>query len=66
MRRSTLLALLWIATVAPAMAAPLQWRLLGPAAGGGRVAAVAGSDADPMLHYFGAAGGGVFKRPTAD
>ena len=39
----------------------IAWRNIGPAAGGGRVAAVAGSDADPQLYYFGAAGGGVWK-----
>jgi photosystem II stability/assembly factor-like uncharacterized protein len=42
-------------------AAGLEWRNLGPAGAGGRVAAVAGTDADPNLYYFGAAGGGVFK-----
>ena len=39
----------------------LAWRNLGPAVAGGRVAAVAGTDADPLLYYIGAAGGGVFK-----
>ncbi|MBV9647638.1 MAG: hypothetical protein JO043_09255 [Candidatus Eremiobacteraeota bacterium] len=39
----------------------LQWRNIGPAGAGGRVAAVAGTDADPLLYYLGAAGGGVFK-----
>jgi photosystem II stability/assembly factor-like uncharacterized protein len=39
----------------------LTWRNLGPALAGGRTAAVAGTDADPYLYYFGAAGGGVFK-----
>lgn len=34
---------------------------MGPAGAGGRVAAVAGTDRDPLLYYFGAAGGGVFK-----
>ncbi|MBC5823698.1 MAG: hypothetical protein GIW99_09425 [Candidatus Eremiobacteraeota bacterium] len=42
----------------------LQWRSIGPALSGGRVSAVAGTDADPELYYIGAAGGGVFK--TAD
>lgn len=37
------------------------WRQIGPAGAGGRVAAVAGSDAEPLLYYFGSAGGGVFK-----
>jgi len=34
---------------------------VGPAGGGGRVAAVAGSASDPFLYYLGAAGGGVWK-----
>jgi len=41
--------------------AALKWRETGPAAAGGRVAAVAGSDTDPDLYYIGAAGGGVWK-----
>jgi photosystem II stability/assembly factor-like uncharacterized protein len=39
----------------------MSWRSIGPAAGGGRVAAVAGSASDPKLYYVGAAGGGVWK-----
>lgn len=39
----------------------LTWRNIGPAIAGGRTAAVAGTDANPNLYYFGAAGGGVFK-----
>ncbi|MBV8373855.1 MAG: hypothetical protein JOY69_11400, partial [Candidatus Eremiobacteraeota bacterium] len=55
------------AVLCTAMASPhdeldaLSWRNIGPALAGGRTAAVAGSDADPFLYYFGAAGGGVFK-----
>jgi photosystem II stability/assembly factor-like uncharacterized protein len=49
------------AVVARADAARLAWRNVGPAGAGGRVAAVAGTDANPLLYYFGAAGGGVFK-----
>jgi photosystem II stability/assembly factor-like uncharacterized protein len=41
--------------------ADLKWRSMGPAASGGRVAAVAGSATDPNLYYIGAAGGGVWK-----
>ena len=37
------------------------WRNVGPAVAGGRVAAVAGSDADAQLYFLGSAGGGVFK-----
>lgn len=39
----------------------LRWREVGPAAAGGRVAAVAGTASDPFLYYVGAAGGGVWK-----
>lgn len=39
----------------------LQFRSVGPAVGGGRVAAVAATAADPSLYYIGAAGGGVWK-----
>ena len=38
-----------------------EWRAIGPAATGGRVAAVAGSATDPKLYYVGSAGGGVWK-----
>ena len=41
--------------------AQMKWRSMGPAASGGRVAAVAGSATDPNLYYLGAAGGGVWK-----
>ena len=39
----------------------MRWRSIGPALSGGRVSAVAGTDADPLLYYFGAAGGGVYR-----
>jgi len=39
----------------------MQWREIGPALPGGRVAAVAGSTSDPNLYYLGSAGGGVWK-----
>ncbi len=39
--------------------AHLKWRSIGPAVAGGRVAAVAGTPANPQLYYIGAAGGGV-------
>ncbi len=41
--------------------AHLTFRSIGPAVGGGRVPAVAGTAADPKLYYIGAAGGGVWK-----
>src|SRR5579884_2466179 len=50
--------------LAVAFAPAMTWRQLGPAAAGGRVAAVAGTDDDSRLYYLGSAGGGVFK--TAD
>jgi photosystem II stability/assembly factor-like uncharacterized protein len=37
------------------------FRAIGPAASGGRVSAVAGSDRDERLYYVGGAAGGVFK-----
>jgi len=46
---------------APTPPPPLQWRAIGPAVSGGRVATVAGTDLDPALFYAGAAGGGVWK-----
>ncbi len=39
----------------------LKFRNLGPAVGGGRVAAVAGVPGQPNVYYVGAAGGGVWK-----
>ena len=39
----------------------LKFRDLGPAAGGGRVSAVAGIPGDPSTYYVGAASGGVWK-----
>ncbi|MDE2480694.1 MAG: hypothetical protein KGN02_00715 [bacterium] len=39
----------------------LQWRSIGPATAGGRVASVAGTPQDTKLYYIGTAGGGVWK-----
>ena len=39
----------------------MQWREIGPALPGGRVASVVGSASDPNLYYLGSAGGGVWK-----
>ena len=47
-------------TPGPAFA-KMQWRAVGPAASGGRIAAVAGSATDANLYYVGTAGGGVWK-----
>ncbi len=60
-------ALTLTALLAPVVAsadpgyANLKWRSIGPAVGGGRVAAVAGSAHNQNLYYIGAAGGGVWK-----
>ena len=47
-------------TVTPAVLGMLEWRTIGPHRGG-RVVAVAGHPTDPMVFYFGATGGGVWK-----
>lgn len=39
----------------------LKWREIGPALGGGRVAAVAGTPQDANLYFIGTAGAGVWK-----
>jgi photosystem II stability/assembly factor-like uncharacterized protein len=59
--RLCVVAIALVACTARANAAALSWRNVGPAGAGGRVAAVAGSDRNSLLYYFGAAGGGVFK-----
>lgn len=41
--------------------ANVKFRNLGPAVGGGRVAAVVGIPGNPNVYYIGAAGGGVWK-----
>ncbi|HET9393071.1 MAG TPA: hypothetical protein VFO29_06110 [Candidatus Rubrimentiphilum sp.] len=43
----------------------MRFRSLGPAVSGGRLGAVAGTDADPSLYYVGAAGGGVWRSTNA-
>jgi photosystem II stability/assembly factor-like uncharacterized protein len=43
----------------------MKWREIGPAAGGGRVAAVAGSANNLKLYYVGSAGGGVWKSENS-
>jgi len=42
----------------------LEWRFVGPYRGG-RVVAVAGNPDDPLVYYFGAAHGGVWKTTDA-
>lgn len=56
------------ASALPAVADPtsnalgaLKYRAIGPAIGGGRATAIAGSDRNPFVYYLGGAGGGVFK-----
>jgi photosystem II stability/assembly factor-like uncharacterized protein len=39
----------------------IRFRSVGPAVSGGRLGAVAGTDADSSLYYVGAAGGGVWR-----
>ena len=65
---AAMLPLLTVLLVAPGAAraadeaySHLKWRSVGPAVAGGRVAAVAGTAANPQLYYIGAAGGGVWK-----
>lgn len=41
--------------------APMQFRELGPAQGGGRVCCVVGVPGQPNIYYVGAGGGGVWK-----
>ena len=53
--------MLHVLAFATALSPALAWRQVGPAVAGGRVAAVAGTDGDSLLYYFGSAGGGVFK-----
>jgi photosystem II stability/assembly factor-like uncharacterized protein len=49
------------ASASPTPGPALQWRSIGPAIAGGRIATVAGTDLDPALFYAGAAGGGVWR-----
>jgi len=46
--------------VDPSLLHSLEWRLIGPFRGG-RVVAVAGDPAHPLVFYFGSTGGGVWK-----
>lgn len=46
--------------VAPEKLNALKWRCIGPPRGG-RVVAVAGDPAEPMVFYFGACAGGIWK-----
>ena len=70
--RTGLLALLLVtgsaAAVEPAghegFLSALEWRFVGPYRGG-RVLAVAGAADDPLVYYFGAAHGGVWKTTDA-
>ena len=49
-----------MATIEASRLKALEWRLIGPHRGG-RVVAVAGHPTEPMVFYFGAASGGVWK-----
>ena len=46
--------------VEPSLLESMRWRCIGPHRGG-RVVAVAGDPQEPMVFYFGACGGGVWK-----
>ncbi len=48
----------------PALFSALHWRSIGPHRGG-RVTAVAGVPGQPLVYYFGATGGGVWKTEDA-
>ena len=48
-------------SLAAAPLSGLHWRSIGPAAAGGRMAAVAGSDRVDGLYFAGVAGGGLFR-----
>ena len=50
--------------VDPALYQAMEWRNIGPFRGG-RVTAVAGVPADPLVYYMGATGGGVWKTEDA-
>ncbi len=69
MRRLLLLCLSTLVFCAAAPAsdplAQLKFRNIGPQVSGGRLGAVAGTDADSSLYYAGAAGGGVWKTTNA-
>ena len=52
-------------TPAPGIFDQLRFRNLGPQVSGGRLGAVAGTNADSSLYYAGAAGGGVWKTTNA-
>lgn len=53
------------ATPAPGIFDQLRFRNLGPQISGGRLGAVAGTDANSSLYYAGAAGGGLWKTTNA-
>src|SRR4029077_15850737 len=48
----------------PDLSGALRWRNIGPFRGG-RVTAVAGIAAQPLVYYMGATGGGVWKTDAA-
>lgn len=50
----------WSHLASPERLDAMKWRCIGPARGG-RVVAVAGDPTDPMVFYFGACAGGVWK-----
>jgi photosystem II stability/assembly factor-like uncharacterized protein len=68
MRRFALLCIAAMLCIGAAPSNPfadLKFRNVGPQVSGGRLGAVAGTDADSSLYYAGAAGGGVWKTTNA-
>ena len=53
-----------LSTLDPALYKAMEWRSIGPYRGG-RVTAVAGIPDQPLVYYFGATGGGVWKTEDA-
>ncbi len=53
-----------LSTFDPALYKAMEWRCIGPYRGG-RVTAVAGIPDQPLVYYFGATGGGVWKTEDA-
>lgn len=51
-------------TLTPSLLKLVEWRQIGPSRGG-RVEAVAGDPSKPLVFYFGATGGGVWKTEDA-
>ena len=62
---ATVIAAVVLLGAAPNQFEQLSFRSVGPQISGGRLGAVAGTDADASLYYAGAAAGGVWKSTNA-